>query len=136
MDAWTAFGMFKLFLDIISGGPTTIVKGILMAGIPSPWGEMIDAGEVIFALFNLNGTYQGTRVLREDQQVPFSQVQLLNRDELETALARYDFPELARREFARLESQDSSARKAPQVRDRNFATLDGQKPTKREFPKF
>jgi hypothetical protein len=123
MDAWTAFGLLRLFLDIIDEGPSAIVKGILMAGLPSPYGEMLDVGEVVFGLFDLNGNYQGAVTLREDQKVPFSRVRLLNREELDTALAKYDFPKLARRQFAELDQ-----RRPTSLQRRDFK--------KRSFPKF
>ena len=46
MDAWTIFGMVKLFLDVIEGGPGAAVKGVLMSGVP--YSGVLDVGEVVF----------------------------------------------------------------------------------------
>ncbi len=104
MDAWTIFGAVKLFLDVIEGGPSAAIKGILMSGVP--YSEILDVGEVVFGLFGLDGSYQGTVVLREDQRVPLSSIKLLGQESLTTALAKYNFPELAQRRFATIRKRD------------------------------
>jgi hypothetical protein len=104
MDAWTIFGMVKLFLDIVEGGPSAAVKGILMSGVP--YGHLLDVGELVFGLFGLNGGYRGTVVLRQDQYVPLNSIKLLNKDRLTTALAQRNFPELAERQFATMRKRE------------------------------
>lgn len=113
MDAWTTFGLVKLFLEVIDEGPKAIVKGILMSGIPSPYSEIIDAGEVVFGLFSLGGSYQGTKTLRKDQYISLSNIQLLNKDKLDMALARYDFPKLAQRQLATMKKREFQKRSFP-----------------------
>lgn len=103
MDAWTVFGMVKLFLEVVEGGPSAAVKGILMSGIP--YSEILDAGEVVFGLFDLGGSYSGTVVMREDQYVSPSSIKLLNKEQLTTALAQRDFPALARKQFATMKDR-------------------------------
>jgi hypothetical protein len=104
MDAWTAFGAFKLFLDILEGGPRAAIKGILMSGVP--YNEILDVGEVVFGLFGLDGIYQGTVVLREEQYVPLSSIELLRKEKLTRALATQSFPELAQRKFATIRQRE------------------------------
>lgn len=99
MDAWTIFGLFKLFLDVVEGGPAAAVRGVLMMGVPGS--EILDVGEV-FGLFDLDGNYQGSVTLSDAQYVPFNNIRLLNRDALDRAMARLDFPKLAQLEFARM----------------------------------
>jgi hypothetical protein len=111
MDAWTVFGAVKLFLDIIEGGPRAAIKGILMSGVP--YSDLLDVGEVVFGLFGLDGRYRGTVVLREEQRVPLSTVELLGKERLTTALAQRDFPTLARRQFAAIEKQRFQKREFP-----------------------
>ena len=123
MDAWTAFGLVKLFLEILGEGPQAIVKGILMLGVPSPFSEALDIGEVLFGLFNLEGNYQGTVVLNRDQKVPFSKVELLNREHLDRALADIDFQKIARREFAKMEKLEFSPMDKPDFKKRQFPKL-------------
>jgi hypothetical protein len=103
MDAWTVFGAIKLFLDIIDGGPSAIVKGVLMSGIP--YSTAIDVGEVVFGLFDLNGNYSEEIVLQEDQYISLNSLTLLNKDDLETSLSELNFPTLAKLEFAKMESR-------------------------------
>ena len=98
MDAWTVFGAVKLFLEIIEGGPGAAVKGILMSGIP--YSEVLDVGEVVFGLFDLGGNYNGAIVMTDEQYIPLSNIKLLDKDQLSTALAQRDFPALARKKFA------------------------------------
>ncbi len=104
MDAWTAFGAFKLFLDILEGGPRAAIKGILMSGVP--YNEILDVGEVVFGLFGLDGSYKGAVVLREEQYVPLSSVELLGKERLTRALVKQSFPELAQRKFATIRQRE------------------------------
>ena len=113
MSAWTVLGLLKLFLEIVDEGPKAIVKGILISSVPTPYGEIIDVGEILFGLFGLDENYQGTVTLRGDQYVPLNRIQLLNKDRLDTALAQYDFPQLAQREFAVLEKRGFQKRSFP-----------------------
>ena len=104
MDAWTIFSGLKLFLEIIEGGPSAAIKGILMSGIP--YSEVLDVGEVVFGLFGLDGSFQGSVVLDEDQYIPSSRLELLGKDKLTQALAHRDFPELASRTFAQMRKRE------------------------------
>ena len=123
MDAWTAFGLFKLFLDVLGEGPQVIVMGILMLGVPSSNSEVLDTGEVLFCFLNLDGSYQGTMVLNSEQKVPFSKLELLNRERLDKALAEMDFPEIARREFAKMEKHEFPSVGKPDFKRRQFPKL-------------
>jgi len=124
MDAWTIFGAVKLLLDIINEGPKALVKGILIeAALPGPIGEMIEAGELLFFLFGLDGDYCGTVVLNQKQYVALTKVELLNRKQLVSSLAKHNFPELAR--LARSKMQE-----------RQVVHMDNLQMRKREFPKF
>jgi len=104
MDAWTIFGAVKLFLDIIDGGPKAAVKGVLMSGVPGH--EILDAGEVAYGLFNLNGDYQGNTIVRKDQYVSLSSVKLLERDRLTVSLSELNFPKLAQLQFIKMRERE------------------------------
>jgi hypothetical protein len=103
MDAWTVFSGIKLLLDVIEGGPVAAIKGILMMGIP--YSEVLDVGEVVFGLFGLDGSFQGSVVLNENQFISLSEINLLGKEQLVQALAQRNFPELAERTFAQMKKR-------------------------------
>lgn len=113
MDAWTVFGAVKLFLDIVEGGPKAAIKGILMSGVP--YSDVLDAGEVVFGLFGLDGSYSGTVVMKEEQRIPLSSVKLVERERLTTALAEHDFPALAQRKFSTMGRHEFRRREFPKL---------------------
>jgi hypothetical protein len=105
LDAWTSFGLLKLFLDVIDGGTFAAVKGVLMMGVP--YSGVLDAGEVIYGLFNLNGNYEGVVILRDDQYIPFQKLELLNQANLISDLKGMNFPEIAKLQFTRMAKMDT-----------------------------
>lgn len=110
MDAWTAFGLFKLFIDIIDGGPSAAVKGILLSGLPHS--GLISAGESVYQIFGLDGSYKGEIDLNEINYVHFHSLNLINEKNLKKSVANLDFPEIQKRHFAKF--------KSPEIKKRNF----------------
>lgn len=123
------FGALKLLLELIDEGPSALVKGVLFAMVPSPGSEILDIGETVYKIFTLDGAPAGTIALSDEQRVQFAPVQLLNREQLEQAVARLDFPALAVKEFARMpgrsqEKPEMVKMQKPEFRERRFPTWD------------
>jgi len=100
LDAWTIFGAIKLFLEIIEDGPSAIVKGVLVSGLP--FGTALDVGEVLFGFFDLNGNFCGEKIMNESQYIPLASLTLLNKEDFELSFKEYDFPTIAKLEFAKM----------------------------------
>ncbi len=103
----------KLFIDVIEGGPRAIVRGVIESIIPGS--EFITIASSIDYIFNLSGSYSGTINRDNYDEYPEGTLSFINLKELEFALDKYDFPELARKKFSKMNK--------PKFKNRDFPTF-------------
>ena len=122
LDAWTAFGLFKLFLDIIDDGPSAIVTGVITSIVPG--GVIFDVGGAVCDIIDLGGNYCGTANIQNIPEVQLDNIKILNMPEVTTFLKTRTFdtpaklaaPTISKYQFKNHEQAYFIDRKFPKLR--------------------
>jgi hypothetical protein len=111
MGAIALLGAVKLFIDIMEGGTTAAVKGIITSVIPGS--DIYTIASSVNYLFDLNGNYSGEIDIEKYETYTASKFNFSNQSDLNFALSNHDFPSLAKKRFEKLNNINFKNREFP-----------------------